>query len=149
MPLVGIAVVAAGILAARTYIGTERKTQDVLAFDIMLERLSQDLQLSMALMEIHRGKAEEAAQRLDLLLCRNILRTDSELAFTDGRARPIVEEVFRELALIRPSIAQRGAAGSAAACDTEQMVAERILNQALTGTRTGAVRQRDSGLDGF
>jgi len=86
MPLVGIAVVAAGILAARTYIGTERKTQDVLAFDIMLERLSQELQLSMALMEIHRGKAEEAAQRLDLLLCRNILRTDSELAFTDGRA---------------------------------------------------------------
>jgi len=131
IPFVGVAVVAATVVAATTYLDLERKIQGAAAFNATLERLHQDRQVSLALREIHEGKAKEAAQRLDVVLCQNILRTDAELGLADAWARTFVEDVFREMALFRPSSAQGGAAGAAEARSIEQLAAERILNRAL------------------
>lgn len=136
IPFGGIAVVVATMVAANAYLSVEGKTDDVMAFNAMLERLHQDWQLTLALSEMHGGKAQEAAQRLDLLVCAHILWTDAELASAGPKARPIVMKVFQEMGRIRPSIAQRGAAGSIEEWSSEQIAAERVLGQALGITHT-------------
>ena len=129
--MLGIAVVAGSVLAATTYLDLQRKTQAAEAFTATVDRLYQDHQLSAALKVIHEGQVEAAAQRLDLLVCGNILRTDSELASADARTRVFVQEAFRRLALVRPMGAKGAAPGSTQECNDDRAAAERILTIAL------------------
>jgi hypothetical protein len=133
IPVLGIAVVAGSIVAGTTYLNLERKTQAAEALTATLDRLYQDQMLSAALKTLHAGEAAVAAQRLDLLLCDDILRTNSELASADARTRTFVEDAFRRIALLRPKIAHGAAAGSAQDCTGDQAAAQRILELALAG----------------
>ena len=139
VPLVGIAVVAAAVAAAKAYLDFERETHTGEVLTATLDRLSQGHQLSLALKSIHDGDAAAAARRLDLLLCEHIVRIDSELPSADARARPFVEDSFRRMALVRPRIAEGGPADSAKDFSDDQFAAEQILSRALAGAHTALV----------
>ena len=140
VPLVGVAVVAGGLMAATTYFDLERKVQAHEALTQTLERLYQDQRLNAALKSIHDGDVKGAAQRLDALLCGNIIRLNAGLASADARTRTYVEDAFRRIALSRPGIAGEEAAGSGQECRQDQVAVETILSRALGGTHTAQVR---------
>jgi hypothetical protein len=131
IPFVGIAVVAGTLVAATTYLEFERKSHAAEALAVTLDRLSHDQQLSRVLEQIHQGEVTAAAQRLDLLLCGDVVRVDAELASADAPTRAVVEDAFRRIALIRPKTAPGGAAGSAQEPSNGQVEAQRILTLAL------------------
>jgi hypothetical protein len=141
IPFVGIAVVAGTVVAATSYLDCERKADAAEAFAVTLDRLFHDQQLSMVLEQIHRGEVIAAARRLDLLLCGDILRADSELTSADALTRAAVEDVFRRIALIRPSASAGGNTGSAQEPSDDQVEAQRILTLAL-GAATHAAQAK-------
>ena len=140
VPLVGIAVVAGSVLAGSTYLELERMIAAEEAFTATLDRLYHDQQVSVALKSIHDGEVDVAAQRLDLLLCAHILKTDAELASADARTRTFVEDAFRRIALVRPKRANGAAASSAQECSDDQTAAERILSKALVIAHTAQTK---------
>ena len=136
IPVLGIAAVAGSLVAVTTYRNLERETQADEALTATLDRLHQDLEISSMLKTIHDGKVEGAAERLDLLLCGNILRTDAELVSADARTRAFVEDAFCRIALLRPKTANGPAGGSAREGNDDRIAAERILSKALTVVHT-------------
>ncbi len=132
-PLVGVVLVAGVLVAATTYVDLERQSSANLALASTLDRLYQDQALSAALKEIHDGKTNAAAQRLDVLLCDHIVRINSEAASADAPTRTYVEDSFRRIARVRP-MTGAGAVGPAAADRSEaQAEAEQILAMVLAG----------------
>ncbi len=127
----GIAVVAGAAVAATTYLEFEQKADAAQAFAVTLDRLFHDQQLSMALEQIHQGAVPAAAQRLDLLLCEDVVLADLELASADALTRAAVEDAFRRIALIRPRTVAAGATGPDQEPGDRQVEAERILTLAL------------------
>ena len=73
IPVLGIAVVAGCLLAATNYRALERQAHTEEVFMPALDRLSHDHTLSLALKALHDGEVDQAAHRLDLLLCWDIL----------------------------------------------------------------------------
>ena len=136
VPLVGIAVVAAAVAAAKAYLDFERETHTGEVLTATLDRLSQDHQLSLALKSIRDGDAAAAARRLDLLLCEHIVRLDSELASADPRTRTYVEDAFQRIALVRPRVVQAQSANSATEYSDDQIAAERILGRVSVAHHT-------------
>jgi hypothetical protein len=130
IPVLGIAVVAGSLVAATTYRDLERQTQAAEACTATLDRLCEDLQISSMLKTIQDGKVEGAAQRLDLLLCGDILRTESELESADAFTRRCAEDAFRRIAQTRPKMADAAAGGSVQR-STDSTAAQRILELAL------------------
>jgi hypothetical protein len=128
IPLLGTALVAGVVLAARIYLDIERKTQSAEAFTGTLDHLYQDQVLSAALKILHDGDAAAAAQRLDLLLCDNILRLNSEVAFADDRKAAYVQSAFLRIARLRPKHPDT-TDGVARELDSDQLKAEKILRQ--------------------
>jgi hypothetical protein len=137
---VGIAVVAGSVVAGSTYLDLERKTAAEEAFNATLDRLHHDQQVSAALKTIQDGEVDVAAQRLDLLLCQHILRTDSELGSADARTRAYVENAFRRIALLRPKKGGGSSGGSTLECRDDQVAAETILSQALVVAHTAQTK---------
>jgi hypothetical protein len=133
IPVLGIAVVGGGLVAGTIYLDLERQLHAEQAFTATLDRLFQDQQISAALKRIHDGEAEGAAQRLDMLLCGNILRTDAELASADARTRAYMQLTFRRIARLRPKTADGAVTGSTHECDGDRAAAQRILELALAG----------------
>jgi len=131
IPFVGIVVIAGSLVAARSYFDFERKADAAEAFAATLDRLFHDQQLSMVLEKIHQGEVAAAAQRLDLLLCGDVIRADLELASADAGTRAAVEDAFRRIAMIRPKTAAGGTTGSAREPSDGQIEAQRILTLAL------------------
>ena len=140
IPVLRIAAVAAGLMAGTNYLNVERKIQANEALRATLDRVYQDQQLSLALKALHNGEGDQAAQRLDLLLCGHILTTNSELASADGRTRIVVEDAFRRIARVRPKAARGAAAGSTHECIGDQAAAERVLELALAGDHTARMK---------
>jgi len=136
--LVGIALVAATVAAARAYLGSEQQTHTGEALTATLDRLYQDQQLCMALKTLHEGDAAAAAKRLDQLLCEHIIRLDSERASADARTQGFVEDAFRRMALVRPKTVAGKSADSTAECPDDRLAAERILSRALGAKQTAA-----------
>jgi hypothetical protein len=126
IPVLGIALVAAGVMAAATYLGLERKIHSGQAFAATLDRLYQDQQLCSTLRTLHDGDVSAATQRLDLLLCDDILTLNAQLASADDLTRTYVKNAFAHLAVIRPKNAQVSA-GAAQGFHEDQMEAEQIL----------------------
>ena len=134
IPFLGIALVAGTLMAATTYFNLEQKTHSAEALTTTLDRLYQEQQLSVALKTLHEGKTAVAAQRLDLLLCQNILQTNAALASADTPTRAWVQDAFRRIALIRPKTGEQSPGSLAQECSGDQVEAERILAKALAET---------------
>jgi hypothetical protein len=98
-----------------------------------LDRLSRDHTLSLVLRTLHDGEVDKAAQRLDLLVCWDILRADAELASADPQTRAWAENIFRRIARVRPKTAEDAAGGSTPESGGVRAAAQRILELALTG----------------
>jgi len=131
--LLGMGVVAGGFAAATTYLGLERKIHSGEVCAVILDRLYQDQKLSAALKTLHDGDAATAAQRLDLLLCDNILRIHSELASADDRTRAYVKDEFARIARLRPRNSDIPVGAKPERSD-DQAEAEKILAQACIET---------------
>ena len=101
-PVLGVVVVAGSMMAARTYVELEHKVRAHEALTATVERLYQDHKVSTALRLIHDGDTAGAAQRLDVMLCEDVLRLNDELPAADERTRMYVEDTLRRIALVRP-----------------------------------------------
>ncbi len=145
VPIVGLALVAGTLMTARAYLNFEKKTDTEQGLTATLDRLYQDQQLTMALKTLHDGDAAAAAERLDLLLCQQIVRLDAELASADARTRAFVEDALQRIALVRPRAAEIGPGGSARDRSEDEIAAERILSRARS---TSPQRAGESGRHG-
>ena len=134
IPLLGIVLVVGGIMAAATYRDLERKSQAAQAFMVTLDRLWHDQQLSAALKTIREGDVDAAAQRLDLLLCDDILAVDSQLASANNTDRGYVQDVLATIARLRPRNSKT-IAGATQEVSNDQTRAERILMRAWAETK--------------
>jgi hypothetical protein len=132
IPWLGIALAAAGFAAAATYLDLDRKVHSGEAYTATLDRLYQAQTLSAALKTLHDGDPGTAAQRLDLLLCDNILNINSELSSADDRQRAYVQDAFTRIARRRPK-ESNATAGDAQAPGNDRTEAEKILAQACVG----------------
>jgi hypothetical protein len=132
--LLGIALVAGGVVAAAAYYDLERKIHADEAFAATLDRLFLDKQLSVVLKLMSDGKPEAAAWHLDLLLCDNLCLVNSQLGAADERTRTAVQEAFAQIALLRPKNPPTAAGADQALCSIYQVEAEKILMQACAGT---------------
>ena len=99
IPVMGIALFAAGVVAGKTYLDLERMIQSAEFRSATVDHLFQDYQLSVALRTMRDGDPSTAAQRLDRLLCENILRIDSELESADDGTRAYVKNAFASIAV--------------------------------------------------
>ena len=122
VPLVGIAVVGGSLMAATTYVNLEKRVSAGETLSATLDHLYQDQALSAALRTLRDGQVESAAQRVDLVVCQNILRLDSQVTSADPRTRAYIEDAFRRIAQLRPKI-DPGAGGYS----EDQVAAEKVL----------------------
>jgi hypothetical protein len=136
IPTLGIAVVAGTYLAATTYLDLARNVEAEQAFVVTVDRVYQSQQLSMALKTIQEGGVKEAAQRLDMLLCNQILRLDSELASGDARTKALVGMAFQRIAAGRPKTGSGPVAGSAREDGDARTAADKILTINLASARS-------------
>jgi outer membrane murein-binding lipoprotein Lpp len=129
-PLVGLAVVGGSLLVATAYAKMEQRRSAAEALNLTLDQIHRDQQLSTALKSIHEGQGEAATQRLDLLLCGDVLRLNAQLESCGPRTRDFISDAFRRIALLRPKL---GAGASGGAIPGEQAMAEKILGETLGG----------------
>jgi len=126
MPVVGIVLTACALMAAAPYLGIKRFNHASQDFGATLDRLYQDQKLSAALKEIHKGDVGTAAQRLDMMLCNDIVRVNSQLGSASDAERVFVRGIFARIARVRPNNAET-TGGGAYTPTRDQTEAERIL----------------------
>jgi hypothetical protein len=129
LPVVGIVLTAYALMAAAPYLGIKRFNHAGRDLGGTLDRLYQDQKLSAALKEIHKGDVDTAAQRLDMMLCSDIVRVNSQLGSASDAEKVFVRGVFAKIARVRPKNSETPA-GAAPALTRDQLEAERILQEA-------------------
>jgi hypothetical protein len=130
VPWLGIALVAGAVVAVATYVGFEGKTQASDASRATLERLIHDQHLCAALKKIHDGEVAEGAERLDLLLCGDILLINAELSSADPETRALVQKALQRIAKTRPKT-ERADPDPLREHVVDRVAAERVLALAL------------------
>lgn len=134
IPVLGIVVVAAGVMAGATYLDLARKIHNGEAFAATLGRLYQDQKLCAVLQTLQKGDVDEAARTLDLMLCDDVLAVHSRLALANPAERTYARFVFARIALLR--LGNSGATvGAAGELSDDQHEAGRILAEAYAQTR--------------
>jgi hypothetical protein len=132
-PVLGVAVlvcVCAGTIAHKK---VERRVVAEETCVPALNRLRHDHALSLALRALHEGRADEASQRLDLLLCWDILSTDAELASADPALRDWAQSVLARIAVARPNKGATTASDPSSGGIQEE--AQRVLERAVASER--------------
>jgi len=132
IPLLAIALVAGGAMAAATYLDLQRKTHAAEASTAAIIPLAKDLQLCSVLRTIHEGGMSTAAQRLDVMVCEDIIAINSRLASLDEEDQGFIRNAFARFVLIRLNSAELLTDATQGLCD-QQIEAERILAQAGAG----------------
>ena len=138
--LLGVSFAGGAVVAATAYVDIERRTHAEEAFGAKLDRLYADQELSAALKQIHEGKADAAAARMDVLLCDHILLTDSELASADARTRLTAQLAFQRIAQRRPKTGEGSSGSAAKGAGIDQAAAEEILTVALGPDRAAQAK---------
>jgi hypothetical protein len=136
IPVLGIALVAGGLIGAATYVELERKTHDAETSIATTVRLCHDLELCAVLRTLHQGDINSAARQLDLLLCNDIVAVNSRLASADTDDRAFVKNAFVRFSLVRPKSAEL-LADVTQELRGDQIEAENILARAGAGTKPG------------
>jgi hypothetical protein len=139
LPLMSLGLISTFVLAsggcfvATTYIKLEERIQSEQASTALLDRLAVDARISAALEAIRDGEVRAGAQRLDLLLCDDILEAGAEITSADRRAQASVKAVWVQIARSRPKNAEIGGSGGWE-LSSDQIAAERILAEAVPAT---------------
>jgi hypothetical protein len=138
VPILGIAWLAGGLMGAATHSKLEQntKTHSGEASCAILDRLRLDWRICGALRSMHEGGVNAAVQKLDLVLCDDIIAINSELASAEAADRAFVTNAFESFARVRPKSAAL-LAGTGQELSYDQIEAERILEHAATGTIPG------------
>jgi hypothetical protein len=131
IPVLGIVIVVGFVVVAVTYRGLEGQADEETAFTPVLDRLCRDHGLSLVLRMMHEGSFDEAAERLDLLLCWDVMRADVEMARADARTRAWGEDILRMIARLRPKMERKTGAGPALESGDAREEAERVLERVL------------------
>jgi hypothetical protein len=126
IPVLGIALVAGGVMAAAAYFGLERKIDSGQAFAATLDRLYHDQKLAAVLKTLQEGDMDAAARRLDLMLCDDILAINSQLVSADRLQQVYAQDMFARMAKVRPRNSEL-TASAAQELSNDQIEAERIL----------------------
>jgi hypothetical protein len=133
IPVLGIALVAAGVMAATTYLDLERKNHSAEASMAIIRGLHKDFQLGSALKTIHEEGVSTGVEPLDLMLCEDVIAIHSRLAALEEWDRAFIKNAFARLALIRPNSAEL-LSDDSHTLGASQIEAERILMEACVGT---------------
>jgi hypothetical protein len=136
IPIMGIALVAGGLLAAATYLKLEHEDHAAQESIARMQRLQRDLQLCAVLRTIRDGDMNSAARDLDLWLCSDIVALNSQLASVDAGDRSLIRNAFARFALIRPASAEL-LTEEGHELRSDQVEAETILARALAAIRPG------------
>jgi hypothetical protein len=131
IPLLGIAVVAGAVIVRANYLRLEQETWSADALQATIDRLYHDQNLSVALKKLHEGDVDGAVKRLDVVLCDDIVRLDSELEDADQHTRTCVGEGLRRIAHVRPVSPQAAQSGTVPGWVDTQTAAQRILSLAV------------------
>jgi hypothetical protein len=131
IPMLGLAVAIGAMVVRSNYLRLEQETRSADALQVMMDHLYQDQNLSLALRQIHDGDVAAAAQQLDVLLCDDIVRLNSDLEDADDHTRACVGDVFRRIGRVRPAISEPAASGVASGATVTQTSAQRILGLAM------------------
>ena len=132
IPLLGIMLVAAGVVWVATYLDIERKIHADEALTAKLTRLYYDQTVSAMLKRIQEGDVTGAVHRLDQMLCDDILELNSQMASVDNRQRSYTQNAFVRIAHTRPRNAVI-TAGTSLELYPDQIEAEKILVLADAG----------------
>ena len=132
IPVLGIVLVAAGVVGVATDLDIKRKTHAGEALTATLSRLYHDHTVSAALKRIQEGDVAGAAQLLDLMLCDDILEINSQMASVDDQQRAYTQHMFVRIARTRPSNAVT-TAGTTRELFDDQTEAEKLLALADAG----------------
>jgi hypothetical protein len=131
IPLLGIAVAVGAMLVRINYLRLEQEARSADVLQAMMDRLYHDQHLSVALKELHNGEVDAAVQRLDVVLCDDIIRLNSELEGADEHTKACVGEVFQRIARVRPANPAPANSGTAPGWADTQAAAQRILALAM------------------
>jgi hypothetical protein len=126
--VVGAAVVASGLAVRNGLVEQQRSSSRAEALNAALSQIYQDQNISVVLRQLQAGDVGAARQRLDRLLCGNILHLEKEFGSADAETRTCVSEAWRRIARVRP---QPALDGSAPEPTPDQIAAQRILTEAL------------------
>jgi hypothetical protein len=126
-----IAVISGGYPVARGHLKTQSRIHSEETLCAILDRLAQDQKLNTILKLIQAGGVEEAAQRLNFLLCENIVSVNSQLASTDNRARSFAQSAFCRMAQYRPKPSPVTGVASVRERSCEEIEAQKILALAV------------------
>ena len=96
----------------------------------LLDRLYYDQRVSSALKLLHHGDTAAAARVLDVTLCTDVVRIDSETALADSRTRESVLHCFGQIGRTRPELHEPSTEDSTVALSEYQMIAQDLLAQA-------------------
>ena len=109
-----------------TFLDLERKIQAEEAYSVTLDRLFHDQKLSAALKLLQQRDLPAASQRLDVLLCGDILAVNSQLESARDTERTFVADTFARIARVRPRNSEITAEASPKLTN-DQIEAEKIL----------------------
>jgi hypothetical protein len=132
IPLVGVMLVVAGVVAVVTYVDIEHKIHADEALTEQFYRLYYDHTVSTVLKKMQEGDVLGAKRRLDLMLCGDILEVNANLASASDRQKAYTQHVFANIARTRPSNALI-AAGTTDELSNDQVEAQKILMLASAG----------------
>ncbi len=137
--VVAIVALMGGFLATAAFVNVQRQIRWHERMAVLLDRVYYDQRVGGALKQISEGDVRAAAQRLDLALCSDILRLNSQLELADDYTRSYVEASLRQLSHVRPKTVALSGASSPDAYDGDQIAAEKLLELAATAEKRGAL----------
>jgi hypothetical protein len=126
-----IAAIGGGYPAAQSYLETQSRIRSAQTANAVLDRLAQDQKLNTILKLLQTGAVEEATQRLNYLLCVNIVDVNSQLASVDDRGRAFAQNAFSRMAQCRPKPSPEALAAFLHGQRDEEIEAKKILALAV------------------
>ena len=127
--VLGLVLVAVGGVGWATYLKLERDIQASEALAAKMDRLCQDHTISAVLKTIQEGDVAGGAQRLDLLLCDDLLRLGSQMESADPERQAYTQRLLAKIARLRPNNAVISA-GTTRKLYADQIAAEKLLTLA-------------------
>ncbi len=139
IPVIGIAIIAAGVMAAASHLDYQRKVRLSEASRETLDHLFKAVQLSRTLKAIHEGDVREVARRVEAALCEEIVAVNSRLPAASEGDRTIIKSTFARLEALRPETAELFS-GVSEELPTAEIEANRILAEARAQNQPAAKR---------
>ena len=112
------------------YRNAQRQTRADEKLATLLDRLYYDQRVSSALKLLQKGDTAAAARMLDVTLCTDVVRIDSETALADSRTRESVLHCLGQIGRTRPELSDPGTEENDVAPTEYQLIAQNILAQA-------------------